>query len=184
MGRIRALSCCVVVVFLWTVALPGGTAARPGDAGISAGPVSWGQIASWKLGRDGLGAVRIGMTVGAVQRATGRAMIRGYGFPSCQTWTLAGAPGGLGITTAYGRVARIDIRNRRWRTARGIRIGDRGWRVKRAYGVRAVGHEYTRGQYLITRGKRRLLFETSSTGKVTRFRAGRPPYVEFVEGCL
>lgn len=124
------------------------------------------------------------MTVGAVQRATGRAMIRGYGFPSCQAWTLAGAPGGLGITTAYGRVARIDIRNRRWRTARGIRVGDRAWKVKRRYGVHEERHAYTRGRYLITRGKHRLVFETSSTGKVTRFRGGRRPHVEYIEGCV
>lgn len=175
MGRISVFCCAVAAALLAATSLA---------APASAGTASWTQIASWKLGRDGLGKIRIGMTVSAVQRVTGRALIPEYGFPGCQIWTLAGAPGGLGIMTAYGRVARIDIRNRRWQTARGIRIGDKGWEVKRRYGVRASGHEYTRGQYLVTRGKRRIVFETSSTGKVTRFRAGRPPHVEYVEGCL
>lgn len=158
-----------------------GFAALP----ASAAPVPWTTIAGWELGPDGLGEIRIGMTVGEVERATGRSMLEGeYGFPSCHPWTLSGAPGGLGITTSYGKVVRIDIRNRRWRTTRGIRIGDRAWRVKRRYGVRARPHEYTRGQYLITHGRHRLVFETSARGKVTRFRAGRSPEVEYVEGCL
>lgn len=151
----------------------------------SAAQVSWQEIADWELAPDSLGSIRVGMTVGEVERATGRSLIEGdYGFPTCQPWTLAGAPGGLGITTEYGRVVRIDIRNRRWTTTRGIRIGDPAWKVKRRYGVRTRPHEYTRGRYLITRGKHRLVFETSSRGKVTRFRAGRSPHVEYVEGCL
>lgn len=167
-------------------ALAGAAAAAPvGQAQASAAPVPWATIATWELAPDGLGEILIGMTVGEVQRATGRTLLEGeYGFPSCQPWTLAGAPGGFGITTAYGRVARIDIRGRRWQTTRGIQVGDKAWQVKRRYGVRARRHEYTRGQYLITRGKHRIVFEVSSRGKVTRFRAGTSPEVEFVEGCV
>lgn len=151
----------------------------------NAAQVSWQEIAEWELAPDSLGAIRVGMTVADVERATGRSLIEGeYGFSSCQPWTLAGAPGGLGITTSYGKVVRIDIHSRRWTTTRGIRIGDPAWKVKRRYGVRTRPHTYTRGRYLITRGKHRFVFETSSRGKVTRFRAGRPPYVEYVEGCL
>lgn len=145
---------------------------------------SWEEIASWELGPDGLGEIRIGMTVGEVQRATGRGMVRDeFGFPQCQSWTLEGAPSGLGITTDDGKVARIDISNRRWTTTRGIRIGDGAGKVKQRYGVQTRPHAYTRGHYLVTRGKHRLVFETSSSGKVTRFRAGRRPHVEYVEGC-
>jgi hypothetical protein len=139
---------------------------------------------SWKLGRSRFGPLRIGMTVGDVRVATGRAMVRGYGRVTCQSWTLDGAPEGLGITTAHGRIARIDIHNSLWSTARGIRVGDQAWEVKRRYGVRIERHAYTRGRYLITRGRHRLVFETSSTGRVTTFRAGRPPHVEYVEGCV
>lgn len=155
-----------------------------GKEKTSASPVPWGQMLRWKLGMSRLGAIKVGMTVREVRLATGRPMIRGYGFPSCQSWTVAGAPGGLGITTAFGRVARIDIRHRRWQTVRGVHVGDRSWQVRRRYGVREERHAYTRGRYLITRGKHRLVFETSSTGKVTRFRAGRRPHVEYIEGCV
>lgn len=166
------------------LALLGATVGERAAAATGPSAVSWQEIASWELGPDGLGEIRIGMTVGAVERATGRSMVRGeYGFPTCQPWTLEGAPSGLGITTDGGKVARIDIGNRRWTTTRGIRIGDRAGKVKHRYGVETRPHEYTRGHYLVTRGKHRLVFETSSSGKVTRFRAGRRPHVEYVEGC-
>ena len=165
--------------------LAGAGAGDRAGAATSTAPASWEEIAGWELGPKAFGAIAIGMTVGDVERATGRSMLQGeYGFSSCQPWTLEGAPSGLGITTAYGKVVRIDVGNQRWQTSRGIQIGDMAGKVKRRYGVRVRPHEYTRGQYLITRGKYRLVFETSSTGKVTRFRAGRPPHVEYVEGCV
>jgi hypothetical protein len=175
-----SICCCVAVALLGGAGL-----GERADAATSSALASWEEMASWELSPDGLGEIRVGMTVGAVQRATGREMLRAeYGFPSCQPWTLAGAPSGLGITTSYGRVARIEIHHRRWSTTRGIQIGDRAGLVKRRYGVRERPHEYTRGRYLITRGTHRLVFEVSSSGKVTRFRAGRRPHVEYVEGCL
>lgn len=164
--------------------MAGGAAASQGGAEVSVAPVERSEMLGWTLDPSSFGPLRIGMTPATVRRITGRALLRGYGRASCQSWTLAGAPEGLGIITAYGRIARIDIRNRIWSTTRGIRVGDQAWQVKRRYGVRVERHTYTRGRYLITRGEHRLVFETSSTGKVTRFRAGRRPHVEYVEGCV
>lgn len=59
-----------------------------------------------------------------------------------------------------------------------------------AYGSRVTvqPHLYTNGHYLIVRSDKpelshyRIVFETDGTS-VTRFRSGREPEVEFVEGC-
>jgi hypothetical protein len=141
------------------------------------------QILDWSLSPDGLGPVRIGMTLGVVQRISGRTMVRGYGRPTCRSWTLAGIPEGLSFTTSNGRIARIDVFRGPWRTTRDLGIMSTTEQIEDEYRTRAKPHEYTNGEYLIVGGDRRLVFETSSQGRVTRFRAGRPPHVEYVEGC-
>lgn len=45
-------------------------------------------------------------------------------------------------------------------------------------------HKYTDGKYLrISEGKNVLIFETDKAGKVTEWRVGVPPFVDYVEGC-
>ena len=93
----------------------------------------------WRLGPRGLGPVRIGMRPAAVERVTGRAMVHVSGeHPSCRLWRLRGAPKGLSLMVAGGRLARVEAYRGRWRSSRGIRIGDSARKVRRRYrGVRA-----------------------------------------------
>ena len=86
---------------------------------------------------------------------------------------------------ARGRLARVEAHRGRWRSSRGIRIGDSARKVRRRYGgVRIRPHPYVpRGRYLIVGGRRRMIFETSRLGKVTSFRGGRAREVGFIEGC-
>jgi len=144
------------------------------------------QMLRWRLSRRGLGPIRIGMGVLAIERVTRHSMIAGYGRPTCRLWTLAGAPRGLSIMTAHGRVARIGVYgpSPRWLTASGIGVGSSEAQVRRRYRVRSKPHPYTSGKYLITKGKkRRLVFETNSDGEVTSFRVGRKPHINYIEGC-
>ena len=121
-----------------------------------------------------------------MERVTGRTMVHVSGeHPSCRLWRLRGAPKGLSLMVARGRLARVEAYRGRWRSARGIRIGDSARKVRRRHrGVRAGPHPYVpRGRYLIVGGRRRMIFETGRAGKVTSFRGGRAREVGFIEGC-
>lgn len=83
-------------------------------------------------------------------------------------------------------IVRIDVQSERIRTDRGIGIGDSERAVRQAYpGTTERPHKYVVGNYLSTplEGGAGLVFATDSTGNVTSYRVGRPPYVEYVEGC-
>ena len=162
-------------------------AARAADsAEVVRPPVKTSRMLRWRLGPRGLGPVRIGMSRAAVERVTGRAMVHVSGeHRSCRLWRLRGAPKGLSLMVARGRLARVEAYRGRWRSSRGIRIGDSARKVRRRYaGVRVRPHPYVpRGRYLIVGGRRRMIFETGRAGKVTSFRGGRAREVEFIEGC-
>ena len=89
---------------------------------------------------------------------------------------------------AWGRVARVDVDSAGTATDAGARVGDAEADVQRAYGGRAVvtPHKYETGHYLTVTDAAdsafALVFETRG-GTVTRYRAGRRPQVEYVEGC-
>jgi hypothetical protein len=88
-----------------------------------------------------------------------------------------------------GKLARIDVDTGAVTTEDGLKIGDTEDRVKSVYGeeLETRPHKYTDGHYLIVKGDsasagREIVFETDGK-KVTMFRAGRLPEVEWVEGC-
>jgi hypothetical protein len=87
------------------------------------------------------------------------------------------------------RVVRVETKDRRFRTASGIRIGDSERKARKVYGKRLEirAHKYDDdGHYFIVRSvdrRRALVMETD--GKTVVFiRAGLVPAVEYVEGCL
>jgi hypothetical protein len=151
-------------------------------------PASRARMLRWHLTAGGLGPLRIGMTVRELERATGRTMIFSYGeYRACELWYLRGAPRGLSLMIAYGRLARVEAYRGRWRSARGVSIGDTERKVRRRYrGVRSEPHPYVPpGKYLIVGGRgRRMIFETGPNGRVTSFRGGRAREVGYIEGCV
>ncbi|MFM1843333.1 MAG: hypothetical protein RLZZ490_2075, partial [Cyanobacteriota bacterium] len=111
--------------------------------------------------------------------------------PECAYYTIPGVSG-LAFMVTNGRIARIDITDKSpLTTLSGAKIGDSESRIKALYPgqIRVETHKYDRqGHYLIFVPKDavdkdyRLIFETD--GKVvTRWRVGRLPAVEWVEGC-
>jgi len=110
---------------------------------------------------------------------------------ACQYVRSGGWPAGVSVMLAQGRVARIDIDSTGVRTRDGIGVGDPTSRIPEVYGARAAEtpHKYvTGGKYYTVAGPSptdssyRIVFETES-GRVTRFRVGRLPEVEWVERC-
>ena len=108
----------------------------------------------------------------------------------CGYLAWADGPPGVRVMVEGGRVARVDVDSGGVATALGARIGDAESRVQSLYAgrVAVTPHKYTDGHYLVVTPSApgdsayRLIFETAA-GRVTRYRAGRRPAVEYVEGC-
>jgi hypothetical protein len=91
------------------------------------------------------------------------------------------------IMLVDGVVARIDVIAPSVATTAGARVGDSEGRIKELYpSARVEPHKYTDGHYLVVDGttlpNRRFVFETDGS-KVTRYRSGAVPQVDWVEGC-
>ena len=146
--------------------------------------------AAWVVTPDGIGAIRVGMTIDQLRRAVGD--IPGANpTADCSYVRPTTAPPGVSVMLARGQVARVDVDSAGVRSDAGVAVGDRTARVADAYAGRLVTmpHKYVPGgQYLTVRSTsppdslRRMVFETEN-GRVTRFRAGRVPEVEWIERC-
>lgn len=148
-----------------------------------------------KVAIDGIGPVRVGMTLQqAVDSANTPFTLKpGAGVGSnCGFAHPAAGPKGLEFMVTNGKIARVDVlTNPTITTISGAKIGDSEARIKSLYPHRlsVKPHPYVRqGHYLIfvpqdaADQKYRVIFETDGQ-KVTRFRAGLRPEVEYIEGC-
>lgn len=146
-----------------------------------------------KVAINGIGGIRVGMTVTEASIASSTKLV-GKGEPSCYYVQPQGAPKGLGFMVSEGRIARVDVyENKNITTVSGAKIGDTEARIKALYPgqIKVTPHEYTGytgGHYLtyVPKDKSdrnyRVVFETDGK-RVTNFRAGKLPEVEYVEGC-
>jgi hypothetical protein len=150
--------------------------------------------AASQVGTNGIGPVLVGMTVAQAEKAAGRKFDTDKEGPDglvCLYSKPQGLPG-VGFMVINGKIARVDVwNNRQITTFRGAKIGDSEARIKQLYGsqIQVQQHEYRRnGHYLVFVPKDkadknfRVVFETDGQ-KVTQFRSGRIPEVEYVEGC-
>ena len=110
---------------------------------------------------------------------------------ACGFVTPAGWSPDVSLMVVEGRIARVDVSDTSFATDLGARVGDDATRIEQLYAgrVRVQPHKYTSGRYLIVPlaagrdSTLRLVFETDSAGRVTTFRGGRLPEVEWVERC-
>lgn len=150
-----------------------------------------------KLAINGIGSIRVGMTVAEASKASGTKLVSSGGYPdnsSCTYVQPQGAPKGIGFMVTNGRIARVDVYdNKSITTLSGAKIGDTEARIKALYPgqIKVTPHEYTGymgGHYLtfVPKDKSdrnyRVVFETDGK-RVVNFRAGKLPEVEYVEGC-
>lgn len=101
-------------------------------------------------------------------------------------------PAEFNFMVSEGRFARFSTESTRFVAPGGGRVGMSTAEVKRLYPgrIEARPHHYTDGQYLRVTdpagGKGVLVFETDGKGddaRVTEWRIGLPPAVDYVEGC-
>jgi hypothetical protein len=84
-----------------------------------------------------------------------------------------------------GAAVRVDVIGASIATEAGARVGDSEARIRQLYpAVRVEPHKYTDGHYLVVDStpRTRFVFETDGM-RVTRFRSGLVPQVDWVEGC-
>lgn len=142
---------------------------------------------------DGIGPIKTGMTVKEAEKASGAKLkiFDELDNPDCVTAQIVGGKEGISLMVAEGKIARIDVIDKATnKTPGGAAIGWTEDQVKKLYGkaVKVTKHAYVDGHYLTIKSadpkqsKLRYVFETDH-GKVTQFRSGREPEVEYVEGC-
>lgn len=144
---------------------------------------------------NGIGSVRVGMTIAEASKAAGTKLIRESGYeanPNCFYVKPQGEPKDIGFMVTNKRISRVDVwNNKSIITLSGAKIGDTESRIKSLYPgqIQVTPHKYVEGGHdLIFIPKDavdknyRVLFETDGK-RVTRFRSGKLPEVEFVEGC-
>ena len=130
----------------------------------------------WVVGHRSAGPVRFGVTPAAGD--------------DCHYTVPAGAPSALRFMAESGRVVRVDVDSAGPATDRGARVGMTEAEVRRLYpdGLRTMPHKYdTAGHYLVFTPPGpdsgfRIVFETDGQ-RVTTWRAGAEPAVEYVEKC-
>jgi len=147
---------------------------------------------AWTLRLDGIGTIRVGMTIAEVeQQLGGTARIEriepgdacGYAF-------LASVPGGISFMLAGDTVVRVQVDTTGILTEAGVGAGTTEASTLTRYGglIRVEPHPYTgpEGHYLIVDDPAwpgyRMIFETDGN-VVTSFRAGRLPEADLIEGC-
>lgn len=142
---------------------------------------------------SGIGPIQVGMTVAQASKAAGMQLVSEGSYPSGGSCFYVKPKGGLSnvaFMVSENRIARVDILGSPVTTLSGARIGDTESRIKSLYPgqIEVTPHKYTNGHYLTfvpkDRGDRnyRVVFETDGQ-RVTGFRAGKLPEVEYVEGC-
>lgn len=136
---------------------------------------------------DGLGRARIGTPV-AQLREIG-AVPAAPGGTACRFVTLDWLPAGVRVMLSDDSVTRIDADSTsNVRTVEGAGVGDSEARIHQLYPtVETQPHKYvTNGHYLSVASPndstRRIVFETDGSA-VKRYRVGRRPEVDYVEGC-
>ena len=149
-------------------------------------------VSDLALNEDGLGQIQIGMTLaeavnmGLLNERPDMKSACDYVFPAVG----AGIPFGVNVMVVKGKVARIDVDTGTVTTEDGAKIGDTEDRIKSIYGdeLKVTPDKYIPGGHNLM-----VMGDSASAGKaivfvtdgqrVTMFRAGRIPEVEWVEGC-
>lgn len=148
---------------------------------------------TWTVSASTAGALPLGIPLADATTTLGDPLAVRYDIPGsrCGYVRPASFPEGASLMVVNDTIVRVDVvRGSPAPTTEGARIGDTEDRVREIYGARlgVQPHKYTAGHYLIvtpaaTRDSAfRIVFETDGS-VVTRYRAGRLPEVEWVEGC-
>ena len=138
---------------------------------------------------QGFGAARFGMTRAEFSAAGGGEIAAPPRSEPCRIVSPASFPPGVRLMLVNDTIVRVDVDSGGVPTIDGVRVGDPESKVAATYPGRVLTqpHKYVPGwHYLIVSDSpdstRRLVFETDGS-KVTTYRAGLRPAVDFIEGC-
>ena len=146
----------------------------PTAANAAAGPARF----------DGYGDLRFGMDEAAARAAWG-GVLDGDAGDGCHYLAPEGAPA---FMFDGGKFVRYDVRSDDATAPGGGKRGMAADDIGALYPgrVQVQPHKYTDGRYLRIEdpdGEGVLVFETDASGRVTAWRAGLQPQVDYVEGC-
>lgn len=148
-----------------------------------------------KVAINGIGPVRVGMTVDEASQSAHVSLIQtssGGESQGCFYFKPENGLDDVQFMVTQGRISRVDIFNDKTTTFSGAKIGDSENRIMSLYSgrIQVQPHEYVQnGHYLVFTPKDqadqsyRVIFETDGD-RVTSFRAGKIPEVTAIEGCL
>lgn len=143
----------------------------------------------WAVTPEGAGEVRIGSSLEAVRPLLATMPDSAAIAGECSYLPFRNAPEGMLFMFEGGVLVRIDVISGSTPTVEGAAIGDTEARIRSLYPrVERSPHKYTDGSYLIdiplppADTLKRTVFETDGQ-RVSRYRAGLFPAVQYVEGC-
>jgi hypothetical protein len=153
-----------------------------------------------KLALDGIGPIRIGMTVNEASRSAGVRLIKTKGggdrtgrTEPCASFEVQGGPKGIDFIARDGRIISVYISNERVTTMKGIKIGDYEEKILKVYPpqqIQVTRLRISRGVSRFTFIPRdatdknyRLVFDTYEN-RVSGFRSGTLPEIEDIESCF
>lgn len=159
----------------------------PGEPSRAESPTAVPDSGDWTVSVEGSGPFRIGMTLAEAAPYLAADIDTTTLRRECDYVRGAEAPDSMLFMIEGGRLARIDVTGGAAATPEGARVGDAESRILSLYPSASRGpHKYTDGAYLTVSGAddstSRYVFETDGQ-RVTRYRAGVVPAVEYVEGC-
>lgn len=170
------------------------TATPPGAQGIAVGephPSGTVPVEAGPARYDGYGELHLGITADAARRAW-KGTLKGdeVGADNCAYLGPAGTAAGPYLMFEKGRFVRYDVRGANTVAPGGGRVGLAADDIRRMYTgrVEEQPHHYVEGgKYLRIADPaskdRALLFEIDEHGRVTTWRVGQAPQVDYVEGC-
>ena len=149
-------------------------------------------ISRWQVTETTFGPVHFGMTLDEANAVfAGRLEPEEPLDSACDYVDPRGLSQGVSFMVVGGQVVRVDVRDSSVSTAEGARVGDSEDRVRSLYKDRleVEPHKYVKnGHYLVVGARAEsdsthfIVFETDGR-RVTEYRAGRTPEVDWVEGC-
>jgi len=152
-------------------------------------------LPAWQLSPNGLGPIKIGMTLSQVQAITHQKLANTTPDKfqaedkSCFYSQFANKSlDGISFMVSYKKVVRIDITSAEYATTKGVKVGDNESEVLKNYpDIKVTQHHYDQqGHYLtypVPLKDRGIRFETSK-GKVERMYAGQAREIQYVEACV
>ena len=193
----RRIERVAAIALTASIAACGGTkpdarrAARATDSAPVSAPVSAPASSAGRVTLHGLDSVRVGETIAQLQRATGETFAMRTGDdPGCRYVRPAALPTGVKVMVVNDTIARLDVDSGAVMTDRDVGIGTADSVARAVYGgtLVEVPNKYSPApahDLVVTSPEdslQRIVFE-SDGAKVKRFRVGRRPAVDLVEGC-